>query len=305
MLDIVIRPVGRMTNQMMQVLVAERSAQKFPATTLSGAALQDWAYPQTATPRGHQSWPKIDIQRFDVAFLDDLIAKGRLTKLKIRTPCCNITAFPKREFAQALFQAPQQAYYKTGPSDLVIHVRLGDILVAGRHKDYPPLPIAYYRDIIEQTGLNPVFVGEFGQDAYSQALRRAFPNAVVIDNGSVLHDFQTLRHAQNVAIGVSTYSWMAAWLGNAEKIFYPLRGLLNPLQVPSVDIVPLNDPRYVFYQFPLRPWNADAADFEALIQGASEAVPVSQTAVQDLVAESAKAAAAELSDWKAQIEARL
>mgnify|MGYP000533355458 CR=1 FL=1 len=76
MLDIVIRPVGRMTNQMMQVLVAERYAQKFAGTTISGAALAEWRYPEVPVSRGHHSFPKIDIQRFDVAYLDDLIATG-------------------------------------------------------------------------------------------------------------------------------------------------------------------------------------------------------------------------------------
>lgn len=305
MLEIAIRPVGRMTNQMMQVLVAERYAQKFPDTAISGVTLAEWSYPEQPLPSGHHSWPKIDIQRFDVDYLDHLIASGRLTRLKIRTPCCNIKAFPDIKTAQAVFKAPQQDFYKTGPKDLVIHLRLGDILVPGRHRDYPPLPISYYHEILEQNDLRPVFVGQFGDDAYSMAMRKAFPKAKIIDNGSVLHDFQTLRHAQNIAIGVSTYSWMAAWLGRANRIFYPLRGLFNPLQAPSVDMVPLNDPRYTFYQFPLRPWTADQADFDALLHGPSEAVQIAQAAVQVLVDQSADLAAAEVLHWKNQIETRL
>ncbi|WP_333868392.1 hypothetical protein [Cypionkella sp.] len=305
MLDIVIRPVGRMTNQMMQVLVAERYAQKFAGTTISGAALAEWRYPEAPVSRGHHSFPKIDIQRFDVAYLDDLIATGQLKQLKIRTPCCNISAFPALKHAQSLFKAPKQSFYKTGAKDLVIHVRLGDILVPGRHRDYPPLPIAYYQKILEENDLRPVFVGELGEDVYSKALRKAFPKAKMIDNGSVLHDFQTLRQAQNIAIGVSTYSWMAAWLGNAKRIFYPLRGLFNPLQVSSVDMVPLKDPRYTFYQFPIRQWNADDADFEALLHGPSEAEVISQQKVAELVRQSADLAAAHIEAWKTQIEARL
>jgi hypothetical protein len=50
---------------------------------------------------------------------------------------------------------------------------------------------------------------------------------------------------------VSTFSWLAAWLSDAEQIFMPLSGLLNPMQSTDVDLAPLNDPRYRFFLFPI------------------------------------------------------
>ena len=66
-----------------------------------------------------------------------------------------------------------------------------------------------------------------------------------------------------------------------------------------------NDPRYTFYQFPVRPWTAEEADFDALLHGPSEAVPIAQAAVRALVDQSADLAAAEVLQLKNQIEARL
>lgn len=299
--EIAIRPVGRMANQMMQYLVATRYAQKFPGARISGVALAEWNLPNEDISRGHHGWPKIDIQRFDVAYLDALIADGSIDRIKLRCPCGNVAAFPDRAVAQRLFELPEQEYRQTGEKDLVIHIRLGDIMQSGRHKDYGPLPISYYKEIIAKNGLRPVFVGEFGDDAYSAGLRRAFPDAEIIANGSALHDFQTLRHAHNIAVGVSTYSWMAAWLGNAKKIFYPLRGLLHPLQVPEANMVPLGDSRYKFYEFPVNDWGATAEEIRALIEDKHEAKPISQAKTKALVAQSALLAEAEVAEWKARI----
>ncbi|EBV3599955.1 hypothetical protein DOI34_25665, partial [Salmonella enterica subsp. enterica serovar Virchow] len=51
----------------------------------------------------------------------------------------------------------------------------------------------------------------------------------------------------------------------AKVIHYPLCGWLNPLQRPEIDLTPVGDPRYRFYDFgPKKSWSASAADIEEL-----------------------------------------
>ena len=65
-------------------------------------------------------------------------------------------------------------------------------------------------------------------------------------------DFETIRQSRNVVIGVSTYSWLAAWLSrSADNIFLTVNGLFNPMQKTHVNLVPFGDPRYKFFLFPI------------------------------------------------------
>jgi len=65
-------------------------------------------------------------------------------------------------------------------------------------------------------------------------------------------DFETIRQSRNVVIGVSTYSWLAAWLSQSlDNIYLTVSGLFNPIQKPSVDLLPFGDPRFKFFLFPI------------------------------------------------------
>lgn len=64
-------------------------------------------------------------------------------------------------------------------------------------------------------------------------------------------DFAALRNSKNIVVSVSTFSWLAAWLSNADRIFMPLTGFYNPAQYSRAHLIPSGDPRYVYYQFPI------------------------------------------------------
>jgi hypothetical protein len=113
------------------------------------------------------------------------------------------------------------------------------------------MPIGFYRWIVEQTGLNPVFIGQFDKGPYVDQLRAAFPEALFLSSDNPMTDFDTIRCAQNIVPTISTFSLAAAWLSNARRIFLPLNGFLNPAHRPEIDLVPVEDRRYRFFLFPL------------------------------------------------------
>ena len=45
----------------------------------------------------------------------------------------------------------------------------------------------------------------------------------------------------NIVPAISTFSWLAAWLSEADRVFLPVLGLLNPAQNRAVDLLPLDD----------------------------------------------------------------
>ena len=116
---------------------------------------------------------------------------------------------------------------------------------------YPILPIAYYEYVVERSGLRPVFTGQLEDNAYIAALQRTFPQARFIPSQGVMKDFATVRTARHIAISVSTFSWLAAWLSQAETIYLPLAGFLCSNFLREIDLLPTSDERYRFIFMPL------------------------------------------------------
>ncbi|MCT8162013.1 alpha-1,2-fucosyltransferase [Pseudoruegeria sp. SHC-113] len=295
--EIIVRHGSRMANRMLQYLVAKEFQRKFPEYTVCGYDIPEWGLKGARPAPGRRQIPKIEIQRFDTPLIETAMAEGRLDRLMLKSVCGNMEALPSRAFANSLFDASHVEAFETGEDDIVMHVRLEDILVPGRHKNYGPLPIGFYKQVVEASGKRPVFVGQMGSDWYSDMLRAAFPDALFLEGGSVLHDFETIRRAKHIILAISTFSWMAAWLSEATTIHYPLSGLFHPLQVPGVDMMPLKDPRYAFYLFPERAWLASPAQQEDL-RAPFTAEALSAEAAEALQAQSAQAWAPQLDAWR-------
>lgn len=298
MQEIGIRHGSRMANRLLQYLTAHALAAQIPKCRVTGHEIDEWSLRGEPCGRGHRRWPKLDIQRVDIPWLTQAIDSGQVPALKITAVSSDIDLLPTPARSSALIDAGDAPFHATGPGDVVIHIRLEDIMEPGRHVGYGPLPLAYYREIIEETGLHPVFVGQFGEDAYSTALKSAFPDATILEGGSVLHDFQTIRSAHNVILGVSTFSWLAAWLGAKARIFYPLKGILDPRLNPQINLLPADDARFRCRSFPGQPWTASNDEIEALIAGPSQARPVDAAALATMRDEAAEAARAEIDNWR-------
>jgi Fe-S cluster biosynthesis and repair protein YggX len=88
-----------------------------------------------------------------------------------------------------------------------------------------------------------------------RALKNEFPDAQTIGGDSTVEDFSTLRRARNVALAVSTFSWLATYLSrSAERIHLPVAGHFDPLFMPESDRLPIDDQRYIFHRVSRRAW---------------------------------------------------
>jgi len=96
-----------------------------------------------------------------------------------------------------------------------------------------------------------VFMGQLEDSLYMDALRARFPAARYVASGGAAVDFERIKRSRFIVPSISTFSWLAAWLSDAEQIFMPVLGLFNPAQNRGVDLIPLWDSRYRFFQFPV------------------------------------------------------
>jgi hypothetical protein len=65
-----------------------------------------------------------------------------------------------------------------------------------------------------------------------------------------VEDFELLRRSHTKILSISTFSWLAGWLGTGgSNVIMPVAGLFNPEACPDHNFLPVDDGRYAFRQF--------------------------------------------------------
>lgn len=251
-------------NQIFRLMFAEHIRQRLPGSTVTGYRMPEFGLVSEGVGSdkllrtGHKHQIDIDALLAERSQgYDGLLIDCYAQRLEYFEP-------QRAEMAAAL--SSSVAGHATRDDEIVINIRAGEIL-RGIHPDYMPLPISFYRRLVDETGLSPVFVGQVYDDPYSTALRKVFPRARFTKSAHWIEDFQTVRNATNIVVAVSSFSWLAAWLSSSAKaIHLPVAGFLNREQRPDVDLLPLNDSRYILHHFPVQKFTAAQDELDALIQ---------------------------------------
>lgn len=260
------RSFGNLANRMIQHMVALAVQARAPSCVLAGPDVPEWGI-RTLSDNG--TWADlalVDEQRIDVEGVAALLESRSLHKVVHRGFGQRMAQFLPRERYRDVFVTHEPGIVSFDSRYLVMNVRSAEV-VSGQFRDYVLTPLNFYRDLIEQTGLIPVFTGQLEPNAYTDALRAQFPAAIYHESQGPVRDFETVRRSKNIVISVSTFSWLAAWLSDADQIFMPVNGLLNPLQFPAVDLLPLDDARYRFFLFPINNGNPNFAAAHRAIDG--------------------------------------
>jgi len=254
-----IQSQGNLGSQMVQLLLAiwvketacvpvEIVGYSIPEFELMSALPSDFSK-RSLSFRGRHVEPAMLRRYADYGLIEDF----RLDRVVMRSTC-----FPCVESARKVFAKRYECTHIPSDNELIINVR-GDEILNNRHSGYGPIPLAYYRMLIEETGLKPVFMGQLGADWYSELLRRHFPDAEFLQSGGKMSDFETLRRARNVVLSVSSFSYLGGWLSEADTIFLPVLGSFDPRLRPDIDAIPRADKRFRYHLFPQRLWNASDA----------------------------------------------
>jgi len=258
---VIISPMGNLGNRMIQFMVAKALACRVENAVLAQIPLQEWGLERPPWPHPVPRTAIVTEPTVDLAGLADALNEDRLDCVDIRTYGQRIENFLPAHTYRSLFTTEGASTEGAGPHELLCNVRQGDILNA-HHQDYVLIPLDFYADLLETTGLQPVFMGQLDESPYLAALKARFPHARFIPSRGAIADFHFIRNSRNVVLSVSTFSWLAAWLSHAENIFMPVFGVLHPLQSPDTNLLPINDPRFSFYLFPFH-YAVPVPDFAA------------------------------------------
>ncbi|NHN84306.1 hypothetical protein GOB93_06555 [Acetobacter musti] len=246
--------LGNIGNRMMQYISAVRFARHFPNARIERVSLPEWGI---EFDHSGETAPTDDIMHVDDHFRDEqhLVStiRDRNPDVVFFTGYLQKTAlFGDHREWKDIFSEREEVDVRFGDNDLVVSIRTGEI-VEGYYQ-YPLIPIEFYRHLEKTTGMNLVFVGQITDNGYSRDLRDAFPHSRFIPHISPMKDFEILRRAKNVVVGISTFSFLATWLSDAEKIILPLWGFFSiPCHLNEIELLPPDDDRYEFWLFPFVP----------------------------------------------------
>ncbi|GBQ77816.1 hypothetical protein AA14337_0930 [Acetobacter malorum DSM 14337] len=248
-----IHPMGNIANRALQYLVAKNIQLLCSGLEIENIFLPEWGIDTRVErlPSSRSctlSWNRYWI---DVPGLADCLKRHVIDTLFLDAFCFNIEHFPSRDVSRELLRDLQidQSIQGFGMDEIVFNIRGGEVL-ENVQKDYIVLPKEYYQMIIQESGLKPVFFGQIGNNEYSRYLREAFPDARFIEGKGAIHDFEVLRQSFNIAIAVSTFSWLAAWLSHARNIYMPIGGIFNPNQMKLQNFLPIGETSYKFIALP-------------------------------------------------------
>jgi hypothetical protein len=245
---------GNLANRMLQYMAALSLQALVPSALLSNVQLAEWGIETpTVLPGKNDRAIGVDAtEKFDIAILAEKLRGGEADCVMIEDYVQNVAFFPDPERYRSVFvpgteQAADLPVFAA--DELIINIRSAEVLDG--IPQYPVVPIGFYRDIVQSTGLRPVIMGQIEPSFYCEELLDAFPGARIIPSQRAIRDFEMIRSADNIIPSVSSFSWLAAFLSHAKVIHLPVTGFYNPATVRNVDLLALHDPRFRYYLFPL------------------------------------------------------
>jgi len=122
---------------------------------------------------------------------------------------------PHREQILGFFNEKATTHLDT--DNIIMHVRLDDYKKFGKRGTV--LDPQYYVDCLEREDFDELFIiTDASGDDYFKAFDRYNP---IYANGSEKQDFWFMTQFDRIICGNSSFSWWAAFLSNASKVYMP------------------------------------------------------------------------------------
>lgn len=252
---IVVRHRGNLANKMIQYMGALTLANRIKGCEIVNVSIPEWGIDLPDDTHDELFFDNVDLWTWDpfrphVEHLSAIANRSESVRITMGDHLLRMEFLMPPQHYKSIFPV------RSSPSsdvltedDILINIRAAELLEGVPH--YPLLPVSFYEDVVARTGKNPVFMGQLTPSRYVQQLRERFSGARFIESQGARADFDLIRSARNIVVSVSTFSWLAAWLSEAETIVIPLAGFYNPAHHREVDLLPVDDIRYRYFLFPL------------------------------------------------------
>lgn len=111
--------------------------------------------------------------------------------------------------------APNNFGHDIAANDVVIHIRLGDLVVLGW-----AISLGYYTQLLDQLDFGKLYICGFGLGDEVRKLFARFDPVYV--HGEPVDDFLFMKGFNRMILSNSGFAWWAAFLSQAEEIYAPV-----------------------------------------------------------------------------------
>jgi hypothetical protein len=155
-----------------------------------------------------------------MAKIEEWVEKSKRGHVLVQGYPHNISFFqPHREWLTRELVPRPGEFFRACDNDIVLHIRWGDYFNPRGYKLFG-YPLKAYRNLLNSLDYERCFiVTDTPGNALAEDLirhHRAIPVAKTVD-----HDYRTLYHAKRIIMSPSTFSWWAAFTGDAAEIYQP------------------------------------------------------------------------------------
>jgi hypothetical protein len=250
---------------MFEYLIALELGRRVPGLEISGYELPEWGLVSESGPPLPPGTPLLENHLLPLADATRYLRDGLVAEVELASVGLRLENIGQATDARGVFVPVEQLDLPVfEPDEIVVNIRAEELL-SDPHPDYGLIPLSFIDTAVSASGAKPVFVGQLGNDPYSAAITAKYPDARMVSSRGAVHDFQLLRSAREIVVAVSTFSWLGAWLSEADRIHLPVSGIFDPRQRADLDLVPVDDDRYQFYGFDVRTWEGGPVDLEYVL----------------------------------------
>jgi hypothetical protein len=172
-----------------------------------------------------------------------------------------------RSYLRSIINRTANQSFESKSEMLRFHIRGGDVWQTPSYKrsrnihpDYMGIPVSFYKSILERANIPVEFVIEKTAPSwYLRMLQNAVGIKLNRSKSTPAHDFLKLASSTQVGLGISTFSWMSAFIGEPHKVHLPVLGIFDTDRRPDLDFY---NPTWNIqkYKFEKHSWTGTRSD---------------------------------------------
>lgn len=184
-----------------------------------------------------------------------------------------------RSYLKNIFDMTENLSFENKSEMLRFHIRGGDLWQTPSYKrsryihpDYMGIPVSFYKSVLERTNIPAEFVIEKSVPTwYLRVLQSAVGIKLNRSKSTPVHDLLKLASSTQVGLGISTFSWMSAFIGEPHKVHLPVLGIFDIDRRPDLDFY---NPTWNIqkYKFEKHSWTGTKTDKDWLRYSKCEVV---------------------------------
>jgi hypothetical protein len=272
---LVLIPNGRLGNNLFQLSLANYLKIQFPNIEILFPSFPEIGISQSdgyiealkSTPDVYLSDSQIQIKQ-----IEDFIGKKPSAVIHCAAWGMNSEIYSfSRNYLRSLALTDSEVNNAMTPRNLTFHIRGGDLWQNPWYKrkkyihtDYSAVPVSFYEKVLQSARIEVEFVVESTvPNWYLKMLRKSLGFDFRTSTVGPVVDFQRISKGCEIGLGVSTFSWMAAFLGNPDKVHIPCLGIFDSTKRPDLDFK-FQGWNLLEYNFEAHNWTGTRTDMEWL-----------------------------------------